>query len=125
MFECSSYSAACTPRQEILICQLCCGKWLPFGLVRLEGSQAQYGAPSLLCTAGAAGYIFELSHLPWNSFFGLYFNDCHRVKFPMDYLLYFELLCEKLFLFFMQLGFFFIKPLLHSKLLTFDSTVLL
>jgi hypothetical protein len=52
MFERSSYPTACTPRQEILICQLHRGQWLPFGLVHIEGSRAQCRAPSLLSTIG-------------------------------------------------------------------------
>jgi hypothetical protein len=60
MSRCSGYSAPCTPRQEILICQLHCGKFLPLGLLHLEGSRAQCRAPSLLCTAGAAGLLLQV-----------------------------------------------------------------
>jgi hypothetical protein len=55
MFEISGYSVSCTPRKYLLICQLCCEQWLPFGLIHLAGSWAQCGAPSLLCATGDFG----------------------------------------------------------------------
>jgi hypothetical protein len=51
MFVHCGYLAACTPRQDLLIYQLCCGQLPPFGLIHLERSQAQCGALSRLCTA--------------------------------------------------------------------------
>jgi hypothetical protein len=60
MFGRCGYSTACTPRQEILVCQLCCGQLLPFGLLHLEGSWAQCRAPSLLCVAGATGLLLQV-----------------------------------------------------------------
>jgi hypothetical protein len=45
---CFIYSVSCTPRQDILICQLCYRQFLLVGPLHLE-SRAQCGAPSLLC----------------------------------------------------------------------------
>ena len=59
MFEHFGYLAACTLRQEILIYQLRCGQWLPFGLVCLEGFRAQCGDPSLLCAIGVVGLLLR------------------------------------------------------------------
>jgi hypothetical protein len=56
----SGYSYSYTPRKEILICQLCYGQLLPLGLLHLEGSRAQCGAPSLLCAIGAAGLPLQV-----------------------------------------------------------------
>jgi len=70
-------------------------------------------------------YVFEFCYLLWNSFFGLYFNACHREKCSVNHFLNLEFLYEQMFLLFMQLGFFFIKPLLQSKFLAFNNTALL
>jgi hypothetical protein len=51
MFGRYGYSTSCTPRKDLLVCQLCHGQLLPFGLLHIEGSQAQCRVPSLLCTA--------------------------------------------------------------------------
>jgi hypothetical protein len=60
MFGRCGYSASCTSRKELLVCQLHCGKFLPFGLLHLEGSRAQCEAPSLLCTAGVVGLLLQV-----------------------------------------------------------------
>jgi hypothetical protein len=59
MFWHCSYLATCTLRKELLVCQLHCGQLFPFGLLHIEGSQAQCGAPSLLCTTGVARLLLQ------------------------------------------------------------------
>jgi hypothetical protein len=49
MFGCCGYSISCIPRKDILVCQLCCGQFLPLGLLCLVGSQVLRVAPNLLC----------------------------------------------------------------------------
>jgi hypothetical protein len=60
MFGRYIYSASCTPRKEILMCQLHYGQLLPLGILHLEGSRAQCGAPSLLCAVGSTGLPLQV-----------------------------------------------------------------
>jgi hypothetical protein len=60
MSGCLGYLASCTPRKNLLICQLHYGKLLLVGPLRFEGSQAQCRAPSLLCVVGAVGLLLRV-----------------------------------------------------------------
>jgi hypothetical protein len=60
MFGHCSYSVSCIPMQELLICQLRCGKLLLVGPLRPVGSQAQCVILDMRCTAGVVRLLLRV-----------------------------------------------------------------